>query len=513
MIHLYGRATIIGRMRYFFLDRNYNHTVRISLILLCLIATLVTTFLFRGIDTGASVIPGLIPMLAIGGIAGLAVVYTNMEVFSVVVLVVTMLVNDGISTGSGTKATFTFVLLYVWFFIWLFKMIVIERKFDIRPSPANLPILLFSIAVIISLLWSSAYPEPSVQYLLDSKLAPRLMTALVMIISPVTFIFYANHVRSLNTLRFITWWFIGVGFIYMAIRIGLGSIPNPLNAKGQFPTWVGIIALGQMLFNPELKRWLRIVLGVTIVGWFYITMTLGVSWLSGWLPLLVGFMAVLFFYSRKLLFVVLIMGMGYYIFSYSAIQENFAREGEESGGTRSQAWERVFNLTGRHFLFGTGPAGYHFYFTVNISGLFQLSHNNYIDIIAQTGVTGFALWLLLWGAIGLATWRMYRLIPYMGGGFQKGLAISLIASYFCTLVAMALGDWVTPFPYTQTLQGIDYTIWAWMLPGLATALYYITKERMENEAVQEITIQELSLGDSITRVPLLPRPSQPSTGQ
>jgi O-antigen ligase len=298
----------------------------------------------------------------------------------------------------------------------------------------------------------------------------------------------------------------------MVIRIGLGSIPNPLNAKGQFPTWVGIIALGQLLFNPELKRWMRVMLGIIIVGWFYITMTLGVSWLSGWVPLLGGFVVVVFFYSRRLFFLLIVLGLSYYIIGYSAIQERFAEEDQESGGTRSQAWERVFSLTGRHFLFGTGPAGYHFYFTVNISGLFQLSHNNYIDIIAQTGVTGFALWILLWGAIGLATWRMYRLIPYMGGGFQKGLAISLVASYFCTLVAMALGDWVTPFPYTQTLQGIDYTIWAWMLPGLATALYYITKERMDNEPVQKITIQELSLGDSITRVPLLPRPSQPSTG-
>lgn len=513
MIHLYSRAAIIGKMRYFFLDRNYNLTVRISLILMCIITTLVTSFLFIGIDEGKSPIPGLIPMLAIGGIAGLAVIYTNMEIFSVVVLVITMLVNDGIPTGSGTKATFTFVLLYVWLFIWLFKMIVIERKFDIRPSPANIPILLFCIAVIISLFWSSAYPEPSVQYLLESKLAPRSMTALVLIISPITFIFYANHVRSLRTLRFITWWFIMLGFVYMVIRIGLGRIPNPLNAEGQFPTWVGVIALGQLLFNKDLKLWMRIALMVTIVGWFYITMTLGISWLSGWVPLLVGFVAVIFFYSRKLFVLMMLVGLGFSLIAYSAIQANFSREGQESGGTRTQAWQRVFNLTGRHFLFGTGPAGYHFYFTVNISGFFQLSHNNYIDIIAQTGVTGFALWMLLWGAIGLATWRMYRLIPYMGGGFQKGLALSLVASYFCTLITMALGDWVTPFPYTQTLQGIDYTIWAWILPGLATALYYITKENMQGERVPESSVMELASGESNIGVPLLPTSSSSSPGR
>ena len=227
---------------------------------------------------------------------------------------------------------------------------------------------------------------------------------------------------------------------------------------------------------------MRGALGVIIVGWFYVTMTLGVSWLSGWLPLLVGFAAVLFFYSRKLFTLALVVALGFYIIAYAGIQDNFSRENEESGGTRSEAWQRVFDLTERHILFGTGPAGYHFYFTVNISGLFQLAHNNYVDIIGQTGVVGFTLWILLWGCMGLVMWRLYRVIPLMGGGFQKGLAYALLASYPCTLVAMALGDWVTPFPYTQTLQGIDYTIWAWIMPGLATAMYYIT---LENAKVTE----------------------------
>lgn len=510
MIHLYSRAGIVGKMRYFFLDRHYNVTVRTLLVGLCLVATLLSAFLLEGIDSGASPIPGLIPILAIAGIAGLAFVYTHMELFGLMVLAVSMLVNDGIATGSGTKATFTFVLLFVWLFLWFFKMVAVEKHIRLRPTLAHIPIFLFCVVAVISFLWSGAYTEPGVQYLLDSKLAPRLMTTLVLIISPLTYLFYTNHIRSLNSLRFITWWFIGLGALYLVLELSLGTIPSPFNANGQFPTWVGVIALGQLLFNRQLTWWMRAGLGVIILGWLYITMTLGVTWLSGWLPLLVGVAAVVFFYSRKLFFVVLLITAGMFVISYAAIQENFARENEESGGTRTQAWQRVFDLTERHLVFGTGPAGYHFYFTTYLRGQWQLSHNNYVDILAQTGVAGFTLWLLLWGGIGVMTWRLYRVIPRMGGGFQQGFAIALVASYPCTLVTMALGDYITPFPYTQTLQGIDYTIWAWILPGLATAMYYITLENSQKDERPAAEDTALLL-DSVPRPrPLLPPVTNPN---
>jgi len=506
MIHFYSRASFIGKMRYYFLDRNYNRTIRAALIFLCLGATLTSTFLFMGVDEGRSPVPGLIPVIALAGIAGLVFIYTNMELFGLMVLAVTMLVNDGISTGSGTKATFTFVLICVWLFLWFFKMIVVEKKWQVRPTPANLPIFLFIIVVIISLLWSSAFPEPAVQYLLESKAAPRLMTTLVLIISPLTFLLYGNHLRNLRSLRFITWWFIGIGAVFLVLRLGLGSVPSPLNARGQFPTWVGVIALSQFLFNRSLAPWLRLILLAVVGGWLYVVMDEGVTWLSGWLPLLIGIAGVIFFYSRRFALLIIVVAASYFLINYDTYQANFERENEESGGTRTEAWNQVFELTEKHFLFGTGPAGYYFYFTIYISGLFQLAHNNYVDIIGQTGIVGFTIWMLLWGGIGLMIWRMYRMMPKMGGGFQKGLAIALVAGYFCTLVSMALGDWVTPFPYTQTLQGIDYTIWAWILPGAATALYYLTKEN-EREDAADIPVETERLPgnqSSGQQVPLLP---------
>jgi O-antigen ligase len=155
--------------------------------------------------------------------------------------------------------------------------------------------------------------------------------------------------------------------------------------------------------------------------------------------------------------------------------------------TRSEAWDRVFMLIQEHPLLGMGPAGYHFYFTASIDGFYQLSHNNYIDIIAQTGFVGFVFYAWMWLAMGWITWRMYRTVPRQG--FRYGLAVSLVAAYFVSLATMMLGDWITPFPYTQTLAGIDYTIWHWMMAGLTVALYYESKHYADNQMTSSTITQ------------------------
>ena len=60
----------------------------------------------------------------------------------------------------------------------------------------------------------------------------------------------------------------------------------------------------------------------------------------------------------------------------------------ESGATRLNAWSTSLELTREHFLFGTGPAGYAAYYMTYIPYSAMATHNNYIDILAQTGVIG-----------------------------------------------------------------------------------------------------------------------------
>jgi O-antigen ligase len=292
------------------------------------------------------------------------------------------------------------------------------------------------------------------------------------ILSPLAYYLYANNIRSLQSLRFFVWWFILVGGIFIVMHFTGIGIPLPLNAGGQFSTWVGMFCVGQITFNKTHKPYLKVILIMITVAWLFQIIGSGRTWLSGWVPFLVSVLILTVLRSRKLFVLLLIAGAVFVLADLNTINQTLDAENKESGESRSEAWSEALNLTKDHLLFGTGPAGYYMYYTVNGFHT-QLSHNNYIDIIAQTGVVGAVVYLWFWIAIGFMAIRTYRNAPR--GGFHQALAASLLAANAVTFTSMMLGDWVTPFAYIQGIGGIDYTIWHWMMAGLTAALYHETR--------------------------------------
>jgi O-antigen ligase len=466
LLNLLGQnASVLGRVRYFIWIRHHSLALRAFLIATCLGLTFVSALL---LDQNITL--GVLPFVAIVVIGGFLFIYYQLEATLLIILAVTMLLHEGVGTGTGTKITFTFALLALAGVIWVFRMVMVEKSLALRSSPANLPALLFIVVVIISTIWSDVFVESSVRFMFNDKPLPRLMSAIVLILSSLAYYLYANHIRSLRSIRIFIWWFIFIGGLFMMFDIFNMPFPPIFNISGQFATWVAVFAVGQLFFNKIHKPYLRVILIVITLGWVYITAGLGLSWLSGWLPLAVALLVLLFFRSRRLFFVALLIGLVLGASKLEGIVGALDVESAESGETRVEAWGRTLDLTADHFFFGTGPAGYHLYFSTYLVGFFQLSHNNYIDIIAQTGIVGFLIYMWFWIAIGVMAVRTYRAAPR--GGFQHAAAASLLAAYVATMTVMMLGDWVTPFAYTQTLAGIDYTIWSWMLAGLTVALYY-----------------------------------------
>ncbi|MBL8153464.1 MAG: O-antigen ligase family protein [Anaerolineae bacterium] len=472
-----------GRLRYLLLDRHFGRTLYVGMVGLCLLGTLVSAFLLREIWGPSDIIKGFLPAVAVVGLGIVVFAYTRMSWMPVILILVSTLVADGVGTGTGTKLTFTFLMLNLWLVVWLFKMLVVERKLNIIPSIANWPILAFCVVVVLSTIWSSIYVDPNVRYFFSDKLFPRLMTALVLIISPLTVLMLGNSIRNEHTLRTIVWWFIAVGFVFGVMRIGLGGVINPLNDRGQFATWVVMFAAGQFFFNRRLSLMLRILLLVTIAMWIYVVLGLGFSWLSGWLPTFIGLVLISLIYSRKMLIPLGLAVLIYVIANFGVLEENFGTESEGSGVTRSNAWTEAFDVTSDHLLLGTGPAGYEFYFLVRGVysggiGTGQLAHNNYVDIVAQLGLAGILAWLTIWGTLGVISVRTYRSVPADESGFISGLKATLLAAWPVTILTMMLGDWITPFTYTQGLAGIDYTIWHWVMPGMSLALYAISQTKL-----------------------------------
>jgi len=479
MLALFGRSEVIGKLRYYFLDRYSSLTIRVVLVTMCLALSVAAGYTFRGLETGGNPLMAMFPLLIAVAFAGFVFLYMNMHLGGVLVLSLSLFVHEGMSTGTATKLTFAFLFLMGWLLIWVMKMVLVDRKMEVRPSTANLPAFMFMCVAVISYFWSMEYVEPSVKYVFDARPFPRLMSTVILVVSPATYILFAYHVRSMKLIRGFVLLFVVAGFVNLVTNLARVSFPL-LNDRGQFAAWVGLFAMGQVLFNHDLGRRARVALMVLVGGWVYITFGTAISWLSGWVPLMAGLGVLLWFYSRKLFIIAVVLVVSLYVVNLAFFAETFQEENTISGQTRSNAWSEVFNLTGRHLLFGTGPAGYEMYFSTYLGFMYQLSHNNYIDIIAQTGVTGITTFMAFWLAQAIMVWRMYQLLPR--GNFEHGLGISLIGCYVIVFPTMMLGDWVTPFAYTQGLAGIDYTIWPWMISGLTVAFYYLLKEQSSQSA-------------------------------
>jgi O-antigen ligase len=471
---IFGRSNIVGKLRYYFLDRNYNLTLRVVLICLCLGLTLLCTLLLARSAITNNYLTGLLPILPIFAVIVVVLIYQNMQRVGLLILMTTVVASTGIPTGTGTTITFSLILLNLWVAIWLFRMLVVEKSLkSIRATPANRFGLVLLIWLVVSFLWSAIFVDKAVSYLYASKLFARLMTLDVMMISVATYFMYANHIRDERAFRYIVWWFIAIGIVY-GILWGILKInmTNPLNARGQFAAWVAAISAGQLFFNNKLKWHIRAILIGTCFLWLYINIGLGFSWLSGWLPLCCAVAGVTALYSRKMLIVLLIIGGTFYGINKISISSDLADEQKVSGDTRQVAWTHILTTTKDHLMFGTGPAGYAFYYAT-YSTNFNFSHNNYLDILAQTGLVGLILWITFWISAAYAAYRAYLVVPR--GTLLHGLGASCLSITLTLFVTMMLGDWVTPFTYTQTLMGVDYTIWAWIFSGLSVALYYYCK--------------------------------------
>jgi O-antigen ligase len=102
------------------------------------------------------------------------------------------------------------------------------------------------------------------------------------------------------------------------------------------------------------------------------------------------------------------------------------------------------------------------------------THSNYIDILAQTGVVGLGLFVWLFASLA---WTGYKLCLRVRGrgDFTEGLANAAFAGTISCILAMAFGDWLVPFAYTQTIAGFDYAVYSWLFMGTILVLDRMTR--------------------------------------
>jgi hypothetical protein len=100
------------------------------------------------------------------------------------------------------------------------------------------------------------------------------------------------------------------------------------------------------------------------------------------------------------------------------------------------------------------------------------SHNQYVDIVAQTGLLGLACFL--WFAWE-AGWLGSRLRARVPEGFAQAYVYGALGGLVGMLVAGMLADWVLPFVYNIGLAGFRASVLGWLFLGGLLSLEQIAE--------------------------------------
>jgi O-antigen ligase len=239
-----------------------------------------------------------------------------------------------------------------------------------------------------------------------------------------------------------------------------------------------VLPAGQLLFNRDLTRPGQVAMAGLVLLTFAVSFSPeSRNWASGWVPPLAGLGVLVAFRWPRLAIVIALLVVLAAVIDIPAVQKLILDYKNYDLLTRGAALSIVLEIVKANPVLGVGPANYYYYTPLfPILGYYVRfnSHNNYIDLLAQTGLLGslfFAWWVLATTRVG---WRLRNQVT---DGFQRGYIYSCLGGLAACLVASALGDWFLPFVYNIGLNGFRASILGWLFLGGLVAIEQIHKAK------------------------------------
>ncbi len=403
--------------------------------------------------------------------------------FGFIVLIVVSMIMPTELPLMGTASTILLGLIG----LWIVNMIIFQRKITLINSPTIWPLILFTAVSILAFLFGQLpwFPIPAAP--LDGQFGGLA----IFIVSFGAFLLVASQIEDIRWLKAMTFIFIALAGLYFVLRIVpplrifLGFYSHGV-VGGLFWVWISAFSLSQAMYNKTLKSSVRGLLFIVVLSCFFVALVQGRGWTSGWMPSVITVFVLLWVGSPRAALAVTILGGGLALTQIDTILNEFIFIGDNSYSslTRLEAWRIVGEIVKVNPILGVGPANYRSYTALfPILGWFVEfnSHNNYVDIIAQTGLVGMACLLWFFREIGKVAWRTrLRVKPYT---FEYAYVVGSIAGLVGTIVSGMLGDWVIPFVYNIGVTGVRSSMFAWLFLGGVVAIerIYLAQERAVNE--------------------------------
>ena len=386
-------------------------------------------------------------------------------------IIITSLAGMVVPFSGPSGLTVTMVLVALLLGLWLLDMVVRQRQIRLVPSRTVWPLLSFLIIAFLSLGVGQLNWLP---FALHAPLGAQLGGLSIIVLSAGTFLLVANQVHDLDWLRTITWAFLAIGALSVVVRSVLPALGLPTRELFQqvgpvFYIWLVAMALSQAIFNGDLHlRW-RLVLGGLVLVTLYVLFILKFGDKSGWLSAFVCIAVIIGLRSWR---------AGLALVPIAALSALYMWKGlvstdEYSISTRFDAWLIMAEIIKVNPVLGLGFANYYWYtplFPIRGYAVNFNSHNNYVDIVAQTGLVGLVCFLLFLWELGRLGWRLREHVP---AGFAQAYVYGALGGLAGIVVAGMLGDWVLPFFYNVGLNGFRSSMLGWLFLGGLVSLEQI----------------------------------------
>jgi len=376
---------------------------------------------------------------------------------------------------SGLNVTMILIALLLG--LWLLDMMARQHQIQLAPSRTVWPLLSFLVVAVFSF---GLGQLPWLTFALHAPLGAQLGGLAILVLSAGIFLLVANQVQDLRWLSRITWAFLALGAMSVLVRsllpaLGL-SMQNLFQQVGPvFYIWLVAMAFSQALFNRDLHLGWRLILGGLVLVTIYILFVMKFADKSGWLSVFVCIAAIIVARSWRAGLALVPVGVLAALYMWTRI----IATDDYSISTRFDAWSIMAQIIKISPVWGLGFANYYWYtpfFPIRGYAVSFNSHNNYVDIVAQTGLVGLVCLLWLWWELGQLGWRLRNQAP---AGFAQAYVYGALGGLAGMVVAGMLGDWVLPFFYNVGLYGFRSSMLGWLfLGGLVSVEQMVMKQKV-----------------------------------
>jgi putative inorganic carbon (hco3(-)) transporter len=309
---------------------------------------------------------------------------------------------------------------------WLLKVHLTKSWKNIKGTPLGLPILCFCLASILAVITSVDF---------ETSLKP-----LKKLFQFAVFFWVANSVENEKQKDLLIKLLIFSGILASLVgfsqawtnAVGLqtrvsGTMSIYMTFAGLLML-VGLLALGRALFKNTKEVW---VMGAVAVISFCLLLTLT---RQAWLGFSVGILILTAFWNRKYLLALPLIMVGLLLFAPESVKTRLFSLIDLSDWTlqaRLYLWKGGWEIFLDHPITGCGfkcvdilhtqypdPSGY----IARLKGM----HNNFIQILVDTGILGFGAWLSIWTAYFLNIYKKWDELTLNDN--TKGLVMGALAA-------------------------------------------------------------------------------------